>query len=242
MDNPAKRLKDILLETSKYSGNDSVQRIKAKVFGLNEEDTVEINRHLLLLVDQFRDIKWQIDRTGVVDSTILLEPLKDFERRLLPADLSSSWSALNTSQIMYALSMCENVIERNAYQKEIEEYKLDELYSDVEFLIEKIHASELIPNLKEALIEKLEDVKRAIQEYRLCGNKGLHRALEGMLGTAFIHWYELIQQRGSEVYTKFWEVSTKIATTLTIVDHADKLPVIYDTLLEGGRRLLSGGD
>ena len=228
-DNPARRLKNILLRTSRYSsGERSTQHIWAHFFKIDEQDIVEVNRHLLMLVDLYREVQHMMDRIGAAGTNIVLRDLEGFERRLLPANLTLSWTSLNTSPIMRALEFCEEVIEKNAEKDEIDEERRVGLYDDVEDLLTKIQESDVSPALKAYIGERLEDIKRALEEYPLRGNTGIRHALQSLIGAVTTHSQEL-RVHADAFCEGLWSFLTKTATILTLADHVDKLPAIIES-------------
>lgn len=228
-DNPARRLKSILLETSRYSSVEPTQRIWARFFNLDEQDTVEINRRLLMLVDLFREVKETVERIDPPGITVNLRDLEGFERRILPSNLSQKWTTLSIPQINRALEFCEKVIERNTSYEELDENKHSEFYSGIDGLISKINTSNASHELKRHISEVLDDIKRAILEYQIWGNKGLQQPLLTLVGTVIINRNDLSRDAPG-FCSRFLSVLTNIVTILMPAGYVDKLPALIDSL------------
>jgi hypothetical protein len=228
-DNPARRLKSILLETSRYSSVEPTQRIWARFFNLDEQDTVEINRRLLMLVDLFREVKETVERIDPPGITVNLRDVEGFERRILPPNLSQKWTTLSIPQINRALEFCEKVIERNTSYEELDEDKHSEFYSDIDGLVSKINTSNASHGLKRHISEILDDIKRAILEYQIWGNKGLQQPLLTLVGTVIINRNDLSRDAPG-FCSRFLSVLTNIVTILMPAGYVDKLPALIDSL------------
>jgi hypothetical protein len=228
-DNPARRLKSILLETSRYSSVEPTQRIWGRFFNLDEQDTVEINRRLLMLVDLFREVKETVERIDPPGITVNLRDLEGFERRILPSNLSQKWTTLSIPQINRALEFCEKVIERNTSYEELDEDKHSEFYSDIDDLVSKINTSNARHELKGHISEILDDIKRAILEYQRWGNKGLQQPLLTLVGTVIINRNDLSRDAPG-FCSRFLSVLTNIVTILMPAGYVDKLPTLIDSL------------
>jgi hypothetical protein len=135
---------------------------------------------------------------------------------------------MNTSPIMRALEFCEEVIEKNAEKDEIDEQRRVGLYDDVEDLLTKIQESDVSPALKAYIGERLEDIKRALEEYPLRGNTGIRHALQSLIGAVTTHSQEL-RVHADAFCEGLWSFLTKTATILTLADHVDKLPAIIES-------------
>jgi len=224
-DNPATRLKKIMLDTSRFS-NDSTRRVWAHYFKLEETDTTQIVRRLLMIIDLFREVQQLIRwHRSEAEAEIIFKPLVSFEALILPSNIDVSFRTLNQSHIRQQIDLCESIIsERELLPEKIDKIDRDELSSDIENLITKVKESDIRDELKEEIIEKLRAIQRALSDYDITGNKGLRQSAEGLFGTIIANFNELqTTSIASFLWTFSWNVLNKAAIVTTIYDQGQKL-------------------
>lgn len=87
--------------------------------------------------------------------------------------------------------------------------ELRDLYADVTALFETVSSSGIDADLRQAILERIEAIRRAITEYRIHGTKGLRDELHATLGVLLRRSSEL-QSKGNEKWTtKMWAFLVK---------------------------------
>ena len=186
-DNPAGRLFGVLDAVGKYHNANAPMK---SVWGyvLSDADfhapasTWRQYGALLGLVEEGRI--W-VEQSEVADKSIYLKPFDELARLFDNTNLEETcdtWKRKLDDTTMVALQFCSVYFSASKKEAEIDQQTLEELQSDVDELIKSAHSSGLPDNFRVMLIESLEEIRRAILEYRLRGAAGLRRAMESGLG------------------------------------------------------------
>jgi len=92
---------------------------------------------------------------------------------------------------------------------------LKELQDEVISLLEKVtESNDLGKELWTFLYEKLQEIDKAIRDYRFYGAAGLRRALESSLGAAYINQEQVKEQQENNYVERFFKVLSKIDSLL----------------------------
>jgi hypothetical protein len=140
---------------------------------------------------------------------------------------------------MHVLKLASNVDVAQYGQPQVGAEALQDIRADVESLIEKVLNTEFpSSDLKEVLLEQLENIRRAIVGYRLSGTKGLRIALDGAVG-AILTRPEQMRQSGQHEGSRktvrdVLEFLANIAQILQLVVLVAQLKGILPPLLGSG--------
>jgi hypothetical protein len=113
---------------------------------------------------------------------------------------------------------------------EIEPEKLAEIRKSIEDLLMNISSSEISPEIRIFLIEKLREIQRAIDDYSFYGSSGLQKTLELVLGGAHFQ-DQSVQDQTNPTVRKFWEVVKNLSTLLSLATNIEKITPAIHTVL-----------
>lgn len=137
---------------------------------------------LLGLIEEGR--KW-IEESEVGDKSIYLKPFEDLGKLFESMNLEEtceSWKRKIDEPTMIALQFCSDYFSTSGREDEIDRQTLQDIQLELQELIENVHDSALSDDFRIMLIESLEEIRRAILEYRLRGAAGLREAMERGVG------------------------------------------------------------
>lgn len=86
------------------------------------------------------------------------------------------------------------------------------------------------------LYEKLQEIDKAIRDYRFYGSAGIRRAFESSLGAALINQEQIQEQKENKLVKEFFKVLVKIDSVLSPFVKAKQLipPGMIQFLLKSG--------
>jgi hypothetical protein len=140
---------------------------------------------------------------------------------------------------MHVLKLASNVDVAQYGQPQVGAEALQDIRADVESLIEKVLNTEFpSSDLKEVLLEQLENIRHAIIGYRVSGTKGLRLALDGAVGamaTRYEQMQKSAQQEGSKKTIRdFFDLLANLAQILQLAMLVAQLKGILPPLLGSG--------
>ena len=188
--NPAGRLYQILLEVQKQQNNgEPMQKVWARIFELDGQDTEEVFRAYLELLKLLKSAREAVEQLPDVDPDLYLKPFEQLERAFTVSSVATNLQSFKqhlTEGTMTALRFCAYALSKVSNETEVSKEALRELREKVEALISEVLSSEFQYELRIFLIERLEEIRRAIIYYRVNGTKGLRRALETTIGASYL--------------------------------------------------------
>lgn len=211
--NPAGRLYAILDEVRAKPRKKSIRNVWAETFGLEPSATADILFLIGKMIELARDAKQSINGLDNIDHEIYIKPFHNIEKAFSFANIEDHWDNISRhldEATMVGLSFCADVLSRTSGEQIIDQETLNDLMEQVENLTHEIMDSEIPPDLKAVLIDNLEEIRRAILEYRIRGVDGLKRALEGSLGAVIRHRPQIVKQKGKKPVARFLEILSKL--------------------------------
>jgi hypothetical protein len=190
--NPVSRLYEILREAQQQDAGTAAKYAWGKVFGVDStEDLLQSMAALIVLV---RDAKAAVSEADL-NEELYMSPFAHVEQMLATMNLEQQWGRFNeqlTPTVMQALHFGADAVAKTARFRSLSEeqrQELEDLLEEVEELRKDVTSSGLPAELIVYVVAKLEDVRRAIIEFRLTGFEGLQNVLDETLGG-------LLRQRG----------------------------------------------
>lgn len=199
--NSAERLLEVLTAAKNYSPPSSAPNPTAKdvwieLLGISkqnpDEAVFDLVRHLIAIKDLFAETEQALKHIEGIDEELYIEPLSRLEKAVSPDRMQSifrtSFQCLNEAD-MTALKFIAHVVSQHPTYNEAripaDEIKgmLDELNS----LYERIVNSELPVELRNTILDLIDEIRRAINEYRIRGVKGLRNTLALGVGTVIMN-------------------------------------------------------
>ena len=117
-----------------------------------------------------------VEDSDVGDKSIYLRPFEELARLFETMPLEepcAAWVRKLDDTTMVELQFCSDYFSTFSDEEEIDQQKLQELQSEILELTEAVLDSGLPQDFKTMLFESLEEIRRAILEYRLRGAAGL---------------------------------------------------------------------
>ena len=185
VNNPAGRLHEILQAVrSAQGGNRPMREVWADVFFTEARNTVDVLHYVAEVVQLTRDCRKIAAMLPDVDNKLYLAPFIAIETAFVNLNFDEPWEAFCRridDSTMTGLQFCSDYFSREVGEGPIDDDLLN-LQLVVCNLLETVIAADIDDGLKEALVRALEDIRRAILEYRIRGADGLRTALEGGIG------------------------------------------------------------
>jgi hypothetical protein len=119
------------------------------------------------------------------------------------------------------LEKCSLYLSGNNF--EIQAPILEELQRDIEDLRDQVMESDLDGEIAEFIHSTLDNLSRAIQDYRFRGNKGLSDSVELSIGRYFIHKDEMSKQDDKGYLNKVFSILSRVLTVLNITNVSSTL-------------------
>jgi hypothetical protein len=211
--NPAGRLYDILSEALPSRSNKSIRETWANVFGIDPAATGDLLHLMAQLIELLRASRQRIEQVDGVDRDLYFQPIQNLEKAFASLNLDAQWNDFVNkvdNATMVGLAFCSDTLSQRHTEEVIQKEVLDDLLNDVETLVETVVASDLDMALKTVLTENLENIRRAILEYRIRGAEGLLRALEMSVGALLRHRDDFREKSDSDSVSGFWKFLGKL--------------------------------
>lgn len=236
-DNPAGRLYLILEAAQSSAKSEMPQReVWARVFEVDPADTTSLLAAYLNVINLARTAKEAVRQLHDIDQAIYQNPFERLEHGFTVNSFNHQWNNFAKyldAATMTALSFCSDTLSNRVGETIITEENLADLQEAVESLLEKVlTADDMAEELKLFLVERLEDIRRAILTYRIWGAAGLKEALERTVGAMYIYpdFVPDDDHKGD-----FTNVVEKLSKLVTLALKAKELVVPQITaLLESG--------
>jgi hypothetical protein len=190
--NAAGRLWHALNNANKLQGGQTHAQL-SKTFELEGEksDSIGIVRALIVAVESLDEIEAQIKRIPGEDYDLFLHSFPNIKHALTAAIQNhdfNQWKAGNLNHdILKPLIYCANLLSKHYGEEEITKEELNKLLHRIEEIHKSVTASSLNLSLKDRILENLEDIRNAIQEYQIRGIHALKRSLSTATGDYWFH-------------------------------------------------------
>jgi hypothetical protein len=198
--NPASRLHQILKAAWGSSREMPARHVWCGVFGISDPDSetalFEVQSRLLALRKLFSDTQSSLASIPNVNKELYIEPVRRLSNIIDFNRLHHSFSTIVTGidpNDLIALVYASDLIRQNqdAQENEISSDEIQEIVVELNDLYERVLVSALPPNLKEALLDLLQQMLRDIHEYRVRGAAALRDLLARSIAFAVANKDEL---------------------------------------------------
>lgn len=174
------------------------------------------------IIGLLQEAKAEVLANPDLKQELYLGTITRIETLLLSANPTAAWSNV-TGQLqgpnLIALEFCADTLDRLSGEQEIKEEFLDELKAEIERLTGAILASDVEPELKQLLSDKLDQMRQAVLKYRIHGIEGLRVAVEASVGAVVLAGNSQKNEPRRKVIADFLEIVSK---ALLIVEQARK--------------------
>lgn len=224
--NPAGRLHAILSEALPNKPNKPTREAWANVFQVDASATGHLLYLSAQLIELLRLSRQKIEQIGNVDHDLYFRPIENLERAFATMNLDATWNEFRTKvddATMIGLAFCADTLSQYHPEEVVEKTVLKELLDDIDNVLKTVLESNLNPTLKTVLTENLENIRRAIIEYRIRGSEGLLRALEASIGALLRHQNEFKQNKESDSVSRFLKLLMTLDRIIGIALKAKQL-------------------
>ena len=198
-------------------------RLLATVFELIEESRQQVSCHPELRQELFHGALTNIEQ--LFKSTLPNAP----------------WSAISDplGQQMVGLEFCAERLDGLTQEQVVDNEELAALRDLAEQLVGALLECELEAELKEQLVRRAEDIRRALVEYRMHGAKGLEVAVAAAVGTLAMNHASVRRASKSAAVTKFLDLVLKLDSVVRI---SQRWKELAGPAIKGLLSAAAGGD
>lgn len=183
--NPASRLHAVLSSIGRRQPTEKMQSVWASVFHVDAKDTGEIFRRLAVLPQQVQAAMRQVEEIPGIAHRLHLGPLQKVEAAVSLGSLTENFETFSKRLGAATVSHLEytaDLLRQHTPVTFITPDDQNSLLDKVQALAKDIRASGIEHDLKLALTEYIERIRRALIEYDLRGPEGVMEALDQNVG------------------------------------------------------------
>ena len=176
-----------------------------------------------------------------IDRERYLEPITAIQHALSQVNLDQSWNTFQermAGNTLSSLLFVSDMLSVCAGEKVIDEASLTELIADVNTMLEKLLEVQLPEDLKEDLLDHLEDIRSAIIDYRFLGSERLKKTFDNSLGLILRRRDEMQEVGNSEgegMLSDFVGLMSKLGGMVSVGKQLGELMApIIKPMLPGG--------
>lgn len=218
-DNPAGRLHNILTSALRFQRQKTSREVWSNVFEIAPDDTSRLLSLYGKLIDLIGHAREGVDQLEDVQKTIYMQPFDEIDQAFSYFNLDASWQPTRdhlTDATMRSLAFAADTLARAHWTAEIEQAELDKLLKEVNSLLETVLGADVGEELKSYLVESLQDIQRAIIEYKIRGVDGLQEALERSIGATMRHADAIRAAKGEKPVKKWFEILGKLDAVVSV--------------------------
>jgi hypothetical protein len=187
---PVGRLHNLLQAALQQSEQKSIRQVWAAVLGIPENDHAAILFGIAETIILVREAKEAISRLEGVNTELYLKPFPQIERVFSNSNLDRPWNSARSpldAATMYGLQIGSDAVSRVAPEPALTPDDLTAIQEKVDALYDQVIAADLPQQLRSIVLERLDEIRRALKNYLLWGTKGLARAVERAAGAAWVN-------------------------------------------------------
>lgn len=239
IDNPAGRLYDILNRTKQAGSVEfTVLSALSGTLSVDPKDAIGVSNALIQLIGLINNTDLAIEQLEGYKYKRYQKMIERIKTAFQDVDYQLKWKDILkylNDETLLSLKFCAEDL--SGTESHIDRDALKELQDEVKSLLEKvIESNELGKELRTFLYEKLQDIDKAIRDYRFYGAAGIRRAFESSLGAALINQKQIQEQQENNLVDRFFKVLGKIDSLLSPLAKAKQLipPGMIQFLLRSG--------
>lgn len=161
----------------------------------------------------------------------------------------SQWATfvnfIQDKNILIALSALANYLHSQNPERLLEVDFLEELSAKFESFLNEIYESDLSKELKIYLIDRIEDILKAIRRYAIDGTEGLEKAAKSLVNDLALTEHNLKDEdKKNPIYqrVKAWGLSLVLFITPSVYDIVGAVPDIYEFWVPKFEELATGSE
>jgi hypothetical protein len=222
--NKAEQLKPVL-RVATLGPNKQSRTVLADVFGIDEKDDYIIHSRVEQTRRLIREVERDVKSIPGINYEIFLSWVPSALHMFTVPDLNQGWHSrpLLKEGDLIRIDFCIDVLKKHFTEDHISEEKLKEVKKTVEELKADILGAGFEPELKEALVDALQALLTAIDEYSLRGISRIKEGLSIAVGTVVINFGLLRKPGAWEHWQKYSQRFIQVVNTLgTLIGFASK--------------------
>ena len=209
----AGRLYLVLEKALAQNADQPCRVVFAKALGIESMDAIEVLYGVSELIELVRQTDRDLKDLIEVDPELFLEPLQSIGRALGNFSLGGNFRSVREGigpETMTALRFCADMLYRYRKEEIIEKADLDAIVSEIEDLRDQVGESDIDAGLREVIIARLEDVRRAIKAYELLGAEGIRDAVDTAVGATVRARTQISVHQGVKVVNDYLTFLEKV--------------------------------
>ena len=224
--NPAGRLLNIIEEGKRQPLDKAIYEIWSILLSVPPNNITLLLKRLAYVVSLIDEIEHRIKSVNDINHDIFLEWMHNARSAFKDLNLHRPWRFFIESfdeKVIYGLKICADILSRKKPERIVDENLLLDIMEEVDSLITQINDSNFDYNLKDFLLEKLLNIKYALEEYKIKGIKSLENIINSTIGSILIHrnCYEEIQKE--DIGSKLWNIINRLVTITNLAQGLDQL-------------------
>lgn len=229
-ENPAGRLYETLSAIRALS-NMTMSIAWATVFQIDASDRTELMRRLTALHELVDEVRAKVSSLPGINAELYLAKFNDIQAFVMGSNidgqLDSFRGSLNETS-MFGLQHCVEALQ--VYDEErLDADALAELSSNINALTERLHDSTIDPQLKLAILDMLEMMRRSIAEYKVRGAAGMKKELNYCIGTFALNHARFEKEKDNEDVGMFRRLVSRFGSLIDLALKMKQLGMNSDT-------------
>jgi hypothetical protein len=238
--NPAGRLYEILAKAMEIGGlakgpgrnldlpyERQAFVVLTKALEIDDPNSSELFDGITKLFGLVNNTELAIDNLQNVNTELYLRAINEVKEAFnsLNYNLTQDWLLIANKidkSTLEKLEFCADALSRQQGEIVLNNEELNELFDEVRTLFEKVLDADLDKDIKSFMLEKLQDIDRAIINYKFQGSKGLIQAIESTIGATVLD-EKLRTQKENPIVTSFFTVIGRVASVLNVYNNTKKL-------------------
>jgi len=219
LNNPAARLYDLLQKGKSQKMDISIAQAWANLLNVQVNNQPLLLKRIGSVIELPSLIEKSITETTGVNHEIYLRWLSRVNGSFGIINFQTQWSSFISRfdvEIMYGIEICADMLSRTTQEKVISEPTLNELRDKIEQLLNEFSIEDLPIEIGQFILQRLIEIKEAIEEYPFRGTSPLESVLERSIGSIVISPNIYHDSKETTFGKKFWEVMGYIAIVVTI--------------------------
>jgi hypothetical protein len=232
--NSAGRLWKILNGLKSRSGGEVYTQL-GQILGIEPGDPVAYMAALSALISALDSVDRQVRAVPDVNHPLHLHALPHLRGVLGSARQNQNFdqfkAQLFSQDSLTCLMFCADLLGKTDPEDEIPPDELKSLLEDISHLYESILTSTLPKPVKALILDQLENIRRAVHEYRVRGVRALKEALATAVGQVHLHAEELKNAKSDTDRSELSEFAKVLNTVDTLVSVATKAQKLLAPIL-----------
>jgi len=181
------------------------------------------------LIMQARD---EVKSHPELNQTLFSNALNSVDVLLKNNHTAAPWASLSKElgTGLVALEFCAERLDSLSLEIAADPADIEALQASTDELISSLIDADLPHDLKVLLMRRAEEIRRALQEYRLHGARGVEAAMSASIGTLVLHMDEIKRRSRAKGVVQFLELLPKIDAAMRT---AQRLYAIGDAAIRG---------